>query len=130
MPHSPWEKNKLSGMMAKISLQAGLSRRDTNHCIKTTVATGLKHAGVGVLSIMSVTGHRNVKSLDSYIEGPSDQQRRSLSATLQSFANAEITSYDNNIHPTCTVVSESESILPLPTTVRVQWHHLPHRKCT
>lgn len=98
----PMGKNKILGMMAKISLQAGLSRRYTNHCIKATVATGLKHAGIDVLSIMSITGHRNVKSLDSYIEGPSDQQRRSLSATL----------------PTCNVVSESESILPLPTTVR------------
>jgi hypothetical protein len=132
----PMGKNKILGMMTKISLQAGLSRRYTNHCIKATVATGLKHAGIDVLSIMSVTGHRNVKSLDSYIEGPSDQQRRSLSATLQSFADAEISSYDNYIHPTCNVVSESESILPLPTTVRPvassssqEMHMIPGEHC-
>ncbi|VDH92650.1 Hypothetical predicted protein [Mytilus galloprovincialis] len=76
-------KNKLGGMMARISKTAGLLKRYTNHCIKATVATGLKKAGVDLLSIMNVTGHRNIKSLDSYIEGPTDQDRRQLSANLQ-----------------------------------------------
>ena len=47
------------------------------------MATNLKRVGVDLLSIMSVTGHRNVKSLESYIQEPSDQERRQLSASLQ-----------------------------------------------
>ena len=54
-------------MMFRISKNANMSRRYTNHCITATVATVLKREGVDLLSIMSVTGHRNVKSLDSYI---------------------------------------------------------------
>jgi hypothetical protein len=41
-----------------------------------TVATGSKGSGVDDLSIMSVTGHRNVKSLESYIAGPTEYRRR------------------------------------------------------
>ena len=75
-------------MMSRISYEAGLSIRYTNHCLRATVATGLKRAGVDDRAIMSVTGHRNVKSLDSYIEGPTDKQRRELSNTLQGVATA------------------------------------------
>ncbi|CAG2215768.1 unnamed protein product [Mytilus edulis] len=84
----PIGKNKLASMMSRISDEAGLSIRYTNHCLRATVATGLKRAGVDDRAIMSVTGHRNVKSLDSYIEGPTDKQRRELSNTLQGVATA------------------------------------------
>ncbi|VDI81852.1 Hypothetical predicted protein [Mytilus galloprovincialis] len=75
-------------MMSRISDEAGLSIRYTNHCLRATVATGFKRAGVDDRAIMSVTGHKNVKSLDSYIEGPTDKQRRKLSNTLQGVATA------------------------------------------
>ncbi|CAC5391466.1 unnamed protein product [Mytilus coruscus] len=84
----PIGKNKLASMMSRISEEAGLSIRYTNHCLRATVATGLKREGVDDRAIMSVTGHRNVKSLDSYIEGPTDKQRRELSNTLQRVATA------------------------------------------
>ncbi|CAC5421278.1 unnamed protein product [Mytilus coruscus] len=84
----PIVKNKLASMMSRISEEAGLSIRYTNHCLRATVATGLKREGVDDRAIMSVTGHRNVKSLDSYIEGTTDKQRRELSNTLQRVATA------------------------------------------
>ena len=76
-------KNKLASMMSRISKHANMSRRYTNHCITATVATVLKRQGVDLLSIMSVTGHRNVKSLDSYINRPTDHERRMVSSALQ-----------------------------------------------
>ncbi|CAC5397475.1 unnamed protein product [Mytilus coruscus] len=88
MLHNQLEKNKLASMMSRISEEAGLSIRYINHCLRATVATGLKREGVDDRAIMSVTGHRNVKSLDSYIEGPTDKQRRELSNTLQRVATA------------------------------------------
>ena len=69
--------------MGHLSTSAGLSKRYTNHCIRATVATGLKHKGIYLLSIMSVTDHRNVKSLDCYIQAPSDSDRRRISSALQ-----------------------------------------------
>ena len=79
----PIGKNKLAHMMSRISTEANLSKRYTNHCIGATVAINLKWAGVDLLSIMSVTGHRNVKSLESYVQEPSDHESRRLSASLQ-----------------------------------------------
>ena len=76
-------KNKLASMMSRISKNANMSRRYTNHCITATVATVLKRQGVDLLSIMSVTGHRNMKSLNSYINRPTDHERRMVSSALQ-----------------------------------------------
>ncbi|CAC5381730.1 unnamed protein product [Mytilus coruscus] len=41
----PIGKNKLASMMSRISEEAGLSIRYTNHCLRATVATGLKKSG-------------------------------------------------------------------------------------
>lgn len=46
---------------------------------RSAVATGLNRCGVDDLSIMPVTGQRNIKSLqESYIDGPTEQQRMDL----------------------------------------------------
>jgi site-specific recombinase XerD len=66
-----------------MSKSANLSKSYTNHCTRATVATDLNRQGVDLLKIMSVTGHRNVKSLESYINEPTDNERRTLSAALQ-----------------------------------------------
>ncbi|VDI35764.1 Hypothetical predicted protein [Mytilus galloprovincialis] len=100
-------KNKLSQMMPRISNEAGLSYRYTNHCIKATVGTGLKRAGVDDLTIMSVTGHRNIKSLESYVAGPSDAQRRALSSTLQGVATASNSNESVSKGPSCEVSNVS-----------------------
>lgn len=86
-------------MMGRISTEAGLSKRYTNHCIKATVATGLKRKGIDLLSIMAVTGHRNIKSLDSYIDGPSDSDRRKLSSALQTLGHEDSSPISNGTTP-------------------------------
>ena len=63
-----------------MSKSANLSKSYTNHCIGATV---LNRQGVDLLKIMSVTGHRNVTSLESYINEPTDNERRTLSTALQ-----------------------------------------------
>jgi site-specific recombinase XerD len=55
----PIGKNKICAWMGHLLTSAGLSKRYTDHCIRATVATGLKHKGIDLLSIKSVTGHRN-----------------------------------------------------------------------
>lgn len=106
----PVVKNKLAGMMGRISSDANLSKRYTNHCIRATVATGLKRKGLYLLSIMSVTGHRNVKSLDSYIQAPDDSERRKISATLQNLAPIPVQSTStSSTSQTLTSVGTSSS---------------------
>ncbi|MEW8548360.1 MAG: DUF3504 domain-containing protein [Candidatus Thiodiazotropha sp.] len=73
--------NQLYDFMPRLSAEAGLSRRYTNHCIRAMVASNLCDAGVSNMGIMSVTGHRNVQSLNSYIK-PSDSERRTISGIL------------------------------------------------
>ncbi|CAC5380229.1 unnamed protein product [Mytilus coruscus] len=105
-------KNKLSQMIPRISNEAGLSYRYTNRCIKATVGTGLKRAGVDDLTIMSVTGHRNIKSLESYVAGPSDTQRRALSSTLQVVATASNANCNESVSkgPSCQVANVSTTL--------------------
>ncbi len=73
--------NQLYNFMPRLSAEAGLSRRYTNHCIRAMVASTLCDAGVSNQGIMSVTGHRNVQSLNSYIK-PSESERRTISNIL------------------------------------------------
>ena len=78
---TPAGVNHLYNFMSRLSDQAGLSRKYTNHCIRATVASNLCEAGVSNQGIMSVTGHRNVQSLNSYIK-TSDKERRTISGIL------------------------------------------------
>lgn len=76
--------NMLSSFMARMSNEAGLSNRYTNHCIRAHVTSTLHSQGFSSRAIMSVTGHRNVASLASYIK-PSEDERESLSRALCPF---------------------------------------------
>ena len=86
---TPIGVNQLYEFMPRLSAEAGLSKRYTNHCIRAMVATNLCDAGVSNIGIMSVTGHRNVQSLNTYIK-PADSERRAISSILTG-ANREST---------------------------------------
>ncbi|VDI00558.1 Hypothetical predicted protein [Mytilus galloprovincialis] len=121
----PIGKNKLASWMSRISKRADLSKIYTNHCIKATVATVLSRQGVDLLKIMSVTGHRNVKSLESYmyINEPTDNERRTLSSALQ----AGTIPSPSNITP----LTSNMSILyvPLQTQVGILRSECPRSRC-
>lgn len=53
-----------------ISKAAGLSLTYTNHCVRATTAIVIAHSGVSSLGIMWLTGHRNEKSIQSYVNAP------------------------------------------------------------
>ena len=84
---TPIGVNQLYEFIPHLSAEAGLSKRYTNHCTRTMVATNLCDAGVSNIGIMSVTGHRNVQSLNTYIK-PSDSDRRAIRSILTG-ANTE-----------------------------------------
>ena len=88
----PVAVNQLYDFMPRLSAEADLSRRYTNHCIRAMVASTLCDAGVSNMGIMSVTGHRNVQSLNPYIK-PSDSERRTISGTLSGDNNIMVTSF-------------------------------------
>ncbi|VDH98957.1 Hypothetical predicted protein [Mytilus galloprovincialis] len=103
-------KNKLSQMNPKISNEIGLSYRHTNHCIKATVGTGVNLVGVDNLTIMSITGHRIMKLLESYVAGQSDAQRCAISLILQGVATPSIANCNESKGFSCQLVNGSTSL--------------------
>ena len=83
---SPLGKNVLGDMLSRLSTAAGLSTRYTNHCLRATAITMLKKAGVDDRAVCRVTGHKNVKSLDSYNK-PSDSEQRMMAKVIDGAAS-------------------------------------------
>ena len=72
--------NRVGPPLTKLSRsahEAGLSKRYPNYCNRAMVATNLCDAGVSNIGIMSVSGHRNFQSFNTFIK-PSDSERRAF----------------------------------------------------
>lgn len=80
----PLGVNTLSDMMPRISASAGLSKRYTNHCVRSTTVGVLFHAGVQAQSIMARTGHRSAESLQHYVGMSTSFERRHEARLLES----------------------------------------------
>lgn len=75
---------RLQGMMARISTEAGLSMRYTNHCLRATCITTLMRHGYHPITVTRLSGHRNVASVMSYCKDTTDEMKRHMSGTLAS----------------------------------------------
>ena len=78
----PLGKGSLGQFMPRISREANLSKRYTNHCVRASTITILKHSGFSNRDICSVTGHKREESLAHYCAKPSDQQKNKMSEIL------------------------------------------------
>lgn len=94
--NSPVGDNTLKTKMATISEEFGLSRRYTNHCIRSSAITCLNDADVEARHIATITKHKNLASIDSYVRDASEAQKRSLSRKLQQVPQATSPSTDEN----------------------------------
>ena len=77
--------NVLAVMMTQISESANLSEKYTNHCVRATCITVLNESGFAARQIVTVSGHRNEQSVQTYVRDTSTAQKRSTSASLSSF---------------------------------------------
>lgn len=86
-------KNTLGGMMAKISQVCNLSKRYTNHCIRSTCITALDDNGIETRHIMGLSGHKSESAVRAYSKRLSEKKTRQisdiLSATVQETGNDE-----------------------------------------
>lgn len=55
--------NKISTFMPTIS---GLSKRNTNHCVRATTCTQLGSLGYSDIDIATISGHKSISSLSTY----------------------------------------------------------------
>ena len=87
-PCHVWYKNcpigerTLGEMMAKISKEADLSKRYTNHSLRPTCIQILDSGGFATRDICNVSGHSNERSHRSYVRQPCDAKKRKMSDTI------------------------------------------------
>lgn len=106
--NAPLGVNSIGNMLKDISKESGASKIYTNHSIKASTATILKKAGYQPIDIMSVTGHRNVASLNSYASGPSIEERAKMSNKLAVFGKKNTSEVDTiDILPSSNTVSSA-----------------------
>ena len=106
-------KNTIANMMKQISQKAGLSSQYTNHCIRATTSTVLAHANVDHNDIISITGHKDPKSLLPYIKSCSNEKRREVSSILNSYGKDQNAKNDSESEPQASVavqISGSKTI--------------------
>ena len=89
-------------MMKQISQKAGLSSKYTNHCIRATTSTVLANANVDHNDIISITGHKDAKSLLPYIKSCSNEKRREMSSILNSYGKDKKAKNDAESEPIST----------------------------
>ena len=77
---SPLGANTLGAMMKNMCKDAELSQTYTNHCTRATASKLLSDAAFDRSDIIKITGHRDTRSLDTYIGAASSSKKRALSS--------------------------------------------------
>ena len=117
---SPLLPNVLSTMMAKLSEEARLSQRYTNHCVCATVISSLKRAGVGDRHICSVSGHKNLQSLQ-VCDRPTMSAACDMSKAIDTLDNA---SDSSSITASAVVIhAEKENVPPTVSSIVINEGH-------
>lgn len=71
-------KNTLGKIMAKVSEEAKLSKRYTNHCIRATCITNLDENGIETRHIMEISGNKSESSVRSYTKRLGENKQKKL----------------------------------------------------
>lgn len=78
---APAGQNTTATFKSKICERSQLKKRYTNHSIRATTLTTIRHAGIHPNDIMSVTGHKRAQSILNY-STISERTRRDLAQHL------------------------------------------------
>ena len=79
----PMGVNKLGSLMKSIATSAALDGKKTNHSARKTMITRSIENNVPPLMVAQLSGHKNLKSLDSYAHASFNQQK-AMSLTISS----------------------------------------------
>ena len=84
-------KNTQGSMMSNVSDECGLSKRYTNHCIRSTCSTALGDGGIETRHIMGLSGHKSESAVRSYTKKFSEKKTRQMSSVLSSTVRSTTT---------------------------------------
>ena len=101
---APLGKNEIGKLMKTAAQSAGLQGNFTNHTVRKTCISRLMDAEVSLNYVAQLSGHRNLKSLDSYKAASADHQRK-MSLILSP-------SGQESTHQTSTVSVHENATLP------------------
>ena len=73
---APLGKNKIGEFLTKAAKNAGLPGNVTSHSVRKTCISRLMDAEIPVNYVAQLSGHKNLKSLDSYKTASDDHQRK------------------------------------------------------
>ena len=78
---------KIQNMMSRLSQNAELSSKYTNHCVRAACVTTLMNSGYDPITVTRLSGHRNVASVMSYCRDATDDAKRCMGESLTSALN-------------------------------------------
>ena len=67
--------HSLGQFMKTMADAVNLTGKHTNHSVRRTMITALRHENVNPLDISQISGHKNLKSIDSYSTVSVEQQK-------------------------------------------------------
>lgn len=105
-------KNTLGKIMAKVSEEAKLSKRYTNHCIRATCITNLDENGIETRHIMEISGHKSESSVRSYTKRLGENKQREISNILNRCVKSETETAPK--HPRTSSPSSTVQEQPVP----------------
>jgi len=68
--------------MASLSSTYDLSKKYTNHCVRSTCITQLDHSGIESRHIMGISGQKSETSIKTYSKRLSEEKKRQISEVL------------------------------------------------
>ena len=114
--------------MKKISAEAGLSTEYVNHDIRTTACVVLDEGNYNPREITALSGHKDERSLKSYIAKPPLQKRKDISHTLHKFEKSKkLRGNKENCSPNVQPKSPAQPLPPQapPTSISTHTHAHP-----
>ena len=112
--NQPVGANSLSKFMKVMTENAGIEGKRTNHSARKTMITKLVQNDTNPLHVAQLTGHKNIKSLDSYSIASKIQQKKMLhlisstSSPLENVANTCPAFHSTHAHSS----SQGTTLLP------------------
>lgn len=82
----PVGKSKCQDLMPTLYANAGLSKRYTNHCVRSTVLGILDRGKFGARKIMRWSGHKSENSIKSYAHTTTNAEKKEMAEYLNNAA--------------------------------------------